>query len=221
MPDLIRHPATRRPPGQETLSAQGLGRAGYRIRSGMTGWGERASCLTPHQSPAREKLAGGLGHWHVRNNPDSWGAGERPGVVWRMWLGAVTRAPPVRDTRHLPGAGGLPSCVRVNAVPDGFVLFGRTASRTRPCPIRSRPRYRSAMIRPCQDRRLGTPPVLARTSRSPVPANAGVPIRKLPACGHGPRTPKLTASRRPELRQPRLSVWNGRSGECGTAGKGG
>ena len=39
IPDLIRDPATRRLPVGRLFSAQGLGLAGYRIKSGMTAWG--------------------------------------------------------------------------------------------------------------------------------------------------------------------------------------
>ncbi len=36
MPDLIRHPVDARLRGEESLSAQGLGLAGYRLKAGMT-----------------------------------------------------------------------------------------------------------------------------------------------------------------------------------------
>lgn len=41
----------------------------------------------------------------------------------------------------------------------------------------------------------------------------GCPLRKFLARRYGARAPKLTAFRRPKLRQPRPSAWNGRSGQ--------
>jgi len=56
--------------------------------------------MSPHtKTPrARKKTRRRLeGIFWSGRNPDLWGAGERPVVVWKMWLGAFTRAPPVRD----------------------------------------------------------------------------------------------------------------------------
>ena len=69
------------------------------------GEGERT-----HQTPAREKSSPSV--WGISSsgsNPDSRGAGKGP-WWWKKWVGAFTRAPPVRDTLRLPGASGPPSC---------------------------------------------------------------------------------------------------------------
>jgi len=53
-----------------------------------------------------------------------------------------------------------------------------------------------------------------------TPRWPGVHFAKLPARRYGACAPELTASRRPKLRQPRPSVCDGRSGECGMGGEG-
>ena len=69
------------------------------------GEGER-----PRQNPARESVRRRFGAvcWSG-SNPDLRGAGKGP-WWWKKWVGAFTRAPPVRDTLRLPGASGPPSC---------------------------------------------------------------------------------------------------------------
>jgi len=218
---------------------------------------------TPHATPkprARETRRR-LGAVSMSGTgPDSWGAGDRPVVVGRSGLARVTRAPPVRKTPRLPGAGRLFFKRNSTQAPGGFVTFGPSGTEHLPLPPGARQEDPSGAAGTCQAGVCGdaafrdraarpdrdadqTPPVEDRAARLPLarkaralhlpqpvpairagkpsagstsirqaPALAGVSLRKLPARRYGARAPKLTASRRPGLRQPRPSVRDGRWG---------
>lgn len=159
--------------------------------------------------------------WSGKNNPDLWGAGEWPVVLWSMWLGAVSRAPPVRDTCAFRAHMGLLPAIRST---QSRTVSSRSAEPpTEPAHSRSAPGLNT--VQP--DQALSGPASFdaagagADQQVSGSGFFAGVfPIAEFLARRYGARTPELTASRRPRLRQPRPSAWNGRSDECGTGAKG-
>ena len=193
-------------------------------------------------------------------DPDSWGAGDRPVVVGRMWLGACHPRPTGEEFPRLPGAGRLFFPRNSTQALGGFVTFDPSGTEHLPLPPGARQDDPSGAAGTCQAGVCGdaafhgraarpdrdadqTPPVEDRAARLPLvrkaraphlpqpvpairagkpsagstsirqaPALAGVSLRKLPARRYGARAPKLTASRRPGLRQPRPSVRDGRWG---------
>jgi len=71
------------------------------------------------------------------SNPDLWGAGEWPVVVGKMWLGAFTCAPPVRDSCAFRAQAGLLPA-KLGASPGRFRLVRSFGDRTPPLPTRAR-----------------------------------------------------------------------------------
>jgi hypothetical protein len=106
----------------------------------------------------------------VRNLSGLWGAGEGPVVVGRMWLGAFTRAPPVRDTRAFRARGRPSFPQSITQALGGLVAFGPSGTE----PALSHPRRRK------------TPPGAAGTCQAGVrgdAASARGPGRPSKPCG--------------------------------------
>lgn len=108
--------------------------------SGMTGWRDNAHHTShqPHQNPAREKFAGGLGAVLSSGyDPDLWGTGDRPVVDGRSGLAHITRAPPVRDTCTFRAQVGLLPA-KLDASPRRFRFVRLFGNRTPPSPTHAR-----------------------------------------------------------------------------------
>jgi hypothetical protein len=85
--------------------------------------------------PRAKNFAGGIGAVSVSGTcPDSWGAGERPVVVGRVWLGAFTRAPPARDARAFRARGRPSFPQSITQALGGSRRVRPFGDRTRPLP---------------------------------------------------------------------------------------
>ena len=106
----------------------------------------------PCQNPAREKLAGGMKAVSLSGtHPDSWGAGARPVVVGRMWLGTVARAPPVKVARAFRARGRLSFPRSVTRALGGVVVFGPSGTEptlSHPAPDGITRQARQGLVRP-------------------------------------------------------------------------
>ncbi len=90
---------------------------------------------TPHtKTPRAKNPPYGFEHLRVRAKSGLWGAGERPVVVCRNWLGAFTRAPPVRDARAFRARGRPLLQAKPGSSPGRFRHVRPFGERTRPLP---------------------------------------------------------------------------------------
>jgi hypothetical protein len=183
--------------------------------------------------PRAKNFAGGIGAVSVSGTcPDSWGAGERPVVVGRVWLGAFTRAPPARDARAFRARGRPSFPQSITQALGGLVAFGPSGTE----PALSHPRRgktppaRQGLVRPAsgvtphrpggpagpQNHADRTPPAALQSRATgsghsrETPLRPSTPMGQAPALA-GAKLRKLPARRygprKPELtasRRPRL-----------------
>jgi hypothetical protein len=158
----------------------------------------RHPTVSPRQNPAREDFAGGLGgSLNVRNRSGLVGRGQWPVVVGRMWLGAITRAPPVRKTPRLPGAGRLFFPRNSTQAPGGFVTFDPSGTEHLPLPPGARREDPSGAAGTCQAGVCGASAFRGRAARPDRDADQTPPVED-----HAARLPLARKARTLHVPQP-------------------